>query len=130
MSAVEGNAVMAALLALLLTQVNAPDHSTQVGLNPNDALYASCPVGPPTVEVDEAKVQELPVLAPYLGWLLLHPERASRVACLLETCDDARRSGVKLLEGPKGPMWWGLLVGAVTLGVTVGIGVGWFLPHR
>ena len=78
---------MSALLIVLM--LSAADGGV-IGLDPNDPLYSTCPEGPPTVEVTQEKVDAVPVLAPYLSWLLLHPDRAARAACLLETCDATR----------------------------------------
>lgn len=77
-----------------------------------DPLYSTCPEAPPVVELDG-------------GAVLLPAMRAARVACLMETCDDARRRGKTVAETP--PWWWVFASGALVVGLVGGylIPKGW-----
>jgi len=85
----------------------------------SEPLYASCPEAPPSETV--TKDQPVRVLVP--GDVILSAARASRVACLMETCDLDRQSKAKLLDGPQGPKWWLTLASAFSFGLTVGAAV-------
>ena len=99
--------------------------SVAAGLDPNDPVYAGCPVAEepsrlldPSLSVDVASGR-------FNGWRALSPARASRQACLLETCDAKRLSHLETLNGPSQPVWYLMLVAAFALGTAAGTGVGW-----
>lgn len=79
----------------------------------SDALYVTCPAAEPVVALDG-------------GWVLMPPDRAARTACLLATCEAARKQTQEPLTPPSW-LWWG--VGLVVAG-TAGYFVGQALPIK
>lgn len=68
-------------------------------------LYETCPAAPPSLVLDG-------------GFLLFPPERAARIACLMETCESDRMRREKAMRDAPAevPVWWQLLgVGAVSM---------------
>ncbi len=72
-----------------------------------DPLYSVCPDAPEAQELDG-------------GALLLPPLRATRVSCLMATCEDDRLSRKKGDEIKPPPAWW---VTAISAAVLVGAGM-------
>ena len=75
----------------------------------SEELYSTCPEALPSIRLDG-------------GWALLPPSRVARVACLMETCDDARQRSVKANDVPPG--WWIAAGAAVTGAIALGIAIG------
>lgn len=64
-----------------------------------DTIYSTCPVAPPVQVLDG-------------GWVLSPPERAARVACLMEICDVDRTRRAKEQETAPAPNSWLVTAGA------------------
>lgn len=75
-------------------------------------IYDTCPAAPPTVALDG-------------GWKLLPPERAARLACIMETCEVDRKLARAELKAAAPPLWWLAVVGAAVSAFLL----GWFLPR-
>lgn len=96
------------LAVLLATDGGVPPDAG--GLTFSDGLYASCP------DAKDAPATQLDG-----GWFL--PEvRAQRVACLMATCETARRGEKEIAATP--PYWWVAASVAVVGALATGIGVG------
>jgi hypothetical protein len=75
------------------------------------SLYATCPDAPPTEKLDG-------------GWVLMPPERAARVACLMETCEAHRRRLETHVEEAASPWWWVAAVAATVAAGAAGFVLG------
>lgn len=101
---------------VLALVVSAPARAQDGGLSDAgwvDPLYAGCPVAPPPEQLAE-------------GAWKLSPARASRLACLLVTCNDRRRgleSAAPVLSGASQVFGWALFA----IGLIGGVYFGWEL---
>lgn len=113
-----GDAPVAPTLAPV-APVAAPDAGTSPGSGESSALaplYATCPNAPPVEVLDG-------------GWVLMPPERASRVACLMATCEERRKQ--QEADAAGAPPNWFLQAAAVVVVVgTAAFAVGWSLGSK
>jgi hypothetical protein len=75
-------------------------------------IYDACPEAPPTVSLDG-------------GWKLMSPERASRLACIIETCEVDRKLARERAVGLQ-PTWWWLLASGLAVAAFL---AGWLVPR-
>lgn len=111
-----GRAAITVMLIAALPAMGADLGAADAGLGWNDPLYATCPAAPQPEQLDG-------------GSWLLSPARASRNACLAETCDDRRRTLEPIAAAPppfsSGSLWIDLALFA--LGIAAGGFLGWGL---
>lgn len=62
-------------------------------------IYSTCPEAPPVIVLDGG------ISGAYAGWRLMSPERAARVACLMQTCEVDRKLR-EVRENAAPPPWW------------------------
>lgn len=74
-------------------------------------LYATCPDAPPVIVLDGGVAG-----AGFAGWRLMHPDRAARIACLMQTCEVDRKLRELREDAAPPPGWWiGVVSGALAL---------------
>jgi hypothetical protein len=86
----------------------------------SDTIYATCPDAPPVIVLDGGVAGEA-----FAGWRLMHPDRAARVACLMQTCEVDRKLREVREDAAPPPWWW---VGSVS--VALGLAVAAFFLGR
>ena len=92
--------------------------STKLTNSTQSTLYDTCPAAPPAQVIFHQEEDG----GFNNKWRLLPPERVSRIACIMETCEADRSRREKAMSEAPPPLSWGAAISIAVTSVTFGYG--------